>query len=341
MKNYISIQLIISSVVLWSCGGTVSELGLKVGAKVGAVEVSYSTELDHLYLLRSGEETIDSEDVRKLIRSDLGSLAVLSQLGTTSTIAEVTDHAKEELRTWDWMGQANELRRQFGDGDWLRLRLEIKNESEHTLRLNPSASRLLTKRLGSQQTNVYAPRAFGATASAQSSVSVRSGETLLTAPLEFAISDEMYPNVYCIYGPAFGSVLIEPEHLTRQSRAPFLAERLGKLKSCPSFLTDDDAIVHSGTEATVCGNVETIREVTLGEESTVFLNYGGAWNPRFRIAIKRGLSEAEQGDLLLQRYLGKELCITGTISREEGIPQIVVTKDTPLRVVGDARRQVP
>ncbi len=96
-------------------------------------------------------------------------------------------------------------------------------------------------------------------------------------------------------------------------------------------LKASEAKDHTGETATVCGRVESARYAASTRGQPTFLNLDAPYpNQIFTIVIwgsdrsKFGRPEAE--------YSNKRVCVSGKISEFRGVPEIIATEPSQLRV---------
>lgn len=97
----------------------------------------------------------------------------------------------------------------------------------------------------------------------------------------------------------------------------------------PPALTPAEAAAHVGEKTTVCGVVDDARYLESSRLQPTFLNFGGRYPKHQFTAVIFGADRAPFGTPE-RTYLGKRLCVWGTITLYKGAPQIVLKSVTQI-----------
>src|ERR1017187_2262099 len=96
-------------------------------------------------------------------------------------------------------------------------------------------------------------------------------------------------------------------------------------------LTAADAKAHVGEHATVCGRVAGVHQATRSKGEPTFINLDKPYpNQMFTIVIFG--SDLPRFESLQQKYLGKRVCVTGTITIFKDVPEIVAHDPAAIKV---------
>lgn len=89
---------------------------------------------------------------------------------------------------------------------------------------------------------------------------------------------------------------------------------------------------HVGQRAEVCGRVaEVVQVPDIGGEPT-FINFGGEHPNQAFTALIWKRDRVKWDSAPQARYENRSICVTGTVQRHDGTPQIVVSAPTQIRL---------
>ena len=98
-----------------------------------------------------------------------------------------------------------------------------------------------------------------------------------------------------------------------------------------SIISAKEAKSHIGENATVCGKVAGSRYLGRSQEDPIFINIDKPYSEQvFKVVIwGRDLAKFKNPE---QDYLGKRICVMGEITQFRGVPQIVATDPSQIRI---------
>lgn len=93
----------------------------------------------------------------------------------------------------------------------------------------------------------------------------------------------------------------------------------------------DSAVAHVGKRTEVCGTVAEVTQVRAIDGSPTFINLGGKHpDQAFTGLIWEG-NRSQWRPPPEEQYSGHAICVTGTVQRHKGTPQIIVSSPTQIR----------
>ncbi|MDG5767117.1 hypothetical protein QA596_06550 [Balneolales bacterium ANBcel1] len=92
-----------------------------------------------------------------------------------------------------------------------------------------------------------------------------------------------------------------------------------------------DAAEHAGSYAEVCGRVASARHVRQIRGEPTFLNLGQPYPDQVFTIVIWGDDRQRWPDPPEERYLTREVCVTGEIRMHDGVPQIRVRTPDQIR----------
>jgi DNA/RNA endonuclease YhcR with UshA esterase domain len=95
---------------------------------------------------------------------------------------------------------------------------------------------------------------------------------------------------------------------------------------------------HVGQEATVCGKVVSTRYLASARGTPTFLNFEKPYPDHVFTAVIWGRNRGEFGEPE-RKYKDKEICVTGTIERYRGKPQIEAKSSKDIVLKGSKIKQ--
>jgi hypothetical protein len=96
----------------------------------------------------------------------------------------------------------------------------------------------------------------------------------------------------------------------------------GVASSAQQKLTPAEATAHVGESATVCGTAASIHQATRSKGEPTFINLDKPYPNQIFTVLIWGSDRYKFGDPE-QKYAGKQVCVTGTITSFRGVPEIV------------------
>lgn len=96
-------------------------------------------------------------------------------------------------------------------------------------------------------------------------------------------------------------------------------------------LSASDAKAHVGEQATICGKVVSTRFAETTHGSPTFLNFDQPYPNQIFTLLIWGSDRSRFGDPETS-YRGKRLCVTGKISSYKGIPEVVATDPSQVKL---------
>jgi hypothetical protein len=97
-------------------------------------------------------------------------------------------------------------------------------------------------------------------------------------------------------------------------------------------ISAEEATEHVGQHAEVCGPVAEVVQVRDVGGKPTFINLGGA-HPDQSVTALIWEAERTKWDTAPEAlYENRSICVTGTVERHEGTPQIVVSSPTQIRL---------
>jgi micrococcal nuclease len=96
-------------------------------------------------------------------------------------------------------------------------------------------------------------------------------------------------------------------------------------------LTAVDAKAHIAEQATVCGKVVSTRWAESSHGSPTFLNFDQPYPDQVFALVIWGSDRAKFGEPETT-YRGKHVCVTGKIRAFKGVPEVVATEPSQIRV---------
>jgi hypothetical protein len=99
-------------------------------------------------------------------------------------------------------------------------------------------------------------------------------------------------------------------------------------------LNATEAKAHIGENATVCGRVVSARYVSTSKGKPTFLNFDKEYPQEVFTIIIWGENREKFGSPD-EKYRGKEICVSGTITDYRGVPEIVASD--PAQITIDAK----
>lgn len=96
----------------------------------------------------------------------------------------------------------------------------------------------------------------------------------------------------------------------------------------------DSAAVYVGQRADVCGSVAEVTQVSSLDGRPTFINLGGLHPDQAFTALIWEEDRAQWGAPPEAQYAGRTICITGTVQRHQGTPQIIVSAPGQIRIEG-------
>ena len=97
-----------------------------------------------------------------------------------------------------------------------------------------------------------------------------------------------------------------------------------------SSLRPEEASLHIGEEAEVCGVVASATYATRSNGEPTFLNLGKAFPNHIFTALIWG-SDRTKFSYRPESLNGERICVTGLITKYDGKPQIIVSRATQIR----------
>lgn len=97
-------------------------------------------------------------------------------------------------------------------------------------------------------------------------------------------------------------------------------------------VTAGEAAEHIGSRARVCGEVAGVTHATDIGGNPTFINLERAHPDQPFTALIWGDDRSRWAVAPEQQYAGREICVTGTIERHEGTPQIIVSSPQQIQV---------
>jgi hypothetical protein len=98
----------------------------------------------------------------------------------------------------------------------------------------------------------------------------------------------------------------------------------------------EQAADHVGETATVCGRVESSAHIASVKGQPTFLNLGKPYPDQLFTVVIWGATRSQFDGPPERLFDGKEICVSGTIARYQGKPQIVVDDASQITVVDPA-----
>ena len=98
-----------------------------------------------------------------------------------------------------------------------------------------------------------------------------------------------------------------------------------------STISPAEAKSHVGEKATVCGKVAGTHYAAGSPDDPTFINLAKPYSEQVFKVVIWGRQRAKFGTPE-QDYRGKHICVTGEISEFKGIPQIVATNPSQIRI---------
>jgi len=99
-----------------------------------------------------------------------------------------------------------------------------------------------------------------------------------------------------------------------------------------------EADVHVGEEGTVCDRVASSRYVPWARGEPTFLNFGRPYPNQVFTVVIWGNARGRFDEPPEERFQGLQICVTGTIKRYRGKPEIVVEWPRQIEVVETGER---
>lgn len=107
---------------------------------------------------------------------------------------------------------------------------------------------------------------------------------------------------------------------------------LSNAQSTPQTIKPEEAQKYIGQTVTVCGKIFTARFLEQANKQPTLLNMGAAFpNQPFTVVIF-GESRSNFTYKPEEFLNGKDICVTGLIQEYKGKPQMIVTKETEVKV---------
>jgi DNA/RNA endonuclease YhcR with UshA esterase domain len=97
-------------------------------------------------------------------------------------------------------------------------------------------------------------------------------------------------------------------------------------------LTASEAKDHIGEQATVCGKVVSTLWATGSRGSPTFLNFDKPYPGQIFTMLIWG-SDRPKFSQPETMYRGKEVCVTGKISSFKGVPEVVATDPSQVKII--------
>jgi len=96
-------------------------------------------------------------------------------------------------------------------------------------------------------------------------------------------------------------------------------------------ITPAEAANHIGQVATVCGKIASLHWATSSKGQPTFINLDKPYPQQIFTVLIWGSDRPQFGDVE-QKFAGKTICVTGSVSAFRGVPEIVAQSATEIRV---------
>lgn len=100
---------------------------------------------------------------------------------------------------------------------------------------------------------------------------------------------------------------------------------LAGVRSTVGPVPADSAAAHLGERAEVCGTVAEVTQVASIDGRPTFINLGGEHPDQAFTALIWGDDRSQWVPPPEVQYADREICVTGTVQRHKGTPQIIVS----------------